>query len=119
MKKSNIIMDDDPNKAYHTFYKYEQYVLSILNLYSSLCKGRNYKSIDALKEYVKIDKGYLNLCYKYLQGNQSMKFEKAIMNLLINLEIDIDPLTPITKFINNSFVYEDVMKFERNKNYSG
>ena len=48
-----------------------------------------------------------------------MKFEKAIMNLLINLEIDIDPLTPISKFINNSFVYEDVMKFEKNKNYSG
>ncbi|KAM3134788.1 hypothetical protein pb186bvf_013113 [Paramecium bursaria] len=119
MKKSNIIMDDDPNKAYHTFFKYEQYVLSILNLYSSLCKGRNYKSIDALKEYVKIDKSYLFLCYKYLQGNQCMKFEKAIMNLLINLEIDIDPLTPISKFINNSFVYEDVMKFEKNKNYSG
>lgn len=88
-------------------------MLNVLTLYCSLCKGRNQKSIDILKDKCKLDNDYLMTILMHLRDKKNeLRFERCMINLYNCMLLDVDPLAKITSFTNRSFLKEDIESFD-------
>ena len=64
-----FIKPEDINKEVLILIHYENYVLNVLNLYSSLCRGRNYKSKEALRKYCNINEYFIKKGLDFFTNN--------------------------------------------------
>lgn len=113
-----LIRQEDQKVDLPIFQKYENFVLQVLNLYASLCKGRNTKSIKFLL-LCGINQEFLKECLRhFISDSNELRFERTMLNLYVNLLLDVDPLTSIIRFENKTFLNEDLQKFDLNS-YSG
>ncbi|CAD8068192.1 unnamed protein product [Paramecium sonneborni] len=95
---------------HQNYHKYEQYLLNIMNLYAIMCRGRNFKNIQLIKNVVGInDQFFRNL----IHSKHSLSCKQAIIELLSSLYFDIDPLTKISIFENTCYLSQALQDFNQ------
>ncbi|CAD8139457.1 unnamed protein product [Paramecium pentaurelia] len=106
LKENQLVKQEDAKLVIPIFQKYENYLMNVMGLYSSLCKGRNQKNIKCLMRNCFLNQKFLEICLKRQQNIKSeLRFEKTLIELFCNLFLDIDPLIKISQnydpFYNN------------------
>ncbi|CAD8133367.1 unnamed protein product [Paramecium octaurelia] len=107
LKENQLVKQEDVKLVVPIFQKYENYLMNVMGLYSSLCKGRNQKNIKCLMKNCFLNQKFLEICLKRQQNVKSeLRFEKTLIDLFCNLFLDIDPLIKISQnydpFYNNT-----------------
>ncbi|CAD8135704.1 unnamed protein product [Paramecium pentaurelia] len=107
LKENQLVKQEDVKLVVPIFQKYENYLMNVMTLYSSLCKGRNQKNIKCLMRNCFLNEKFLEICLKRQQNVKSeLRFEKTLIELFCNLYLDIDPLIKISQnydpFYNNT-----------------
>ncbi|CAD8052984.1 unnamed protein product [Paramecium sonneborni] len=125
LKENQLVKQEDVKLVIPIFQKYENYLMNVMGLYSSLCKGRNSKNRKCLMKYCFLNQKFLEICLKRQQNVRSeLRFEKTLIELFCNLYLDIDPLIKISQnydpFYNNKqrntikcYLSDDIDQFNK------
>ncbi|CAD8102848.1 unnamed protein product [Paramecium sonneborni] len=97
----------DQERNYH---KYEQYLLNIMNFYATMCRGRNFKNMNLIKNVVGINQNFFN---KIIKSSHSLSCKQVIIELFSSLYFDIDPLTKISIFENTCYLRQALGDFDK------
>ncbi|CAD8067431.1 unnamed protein product [Paramecium sonneborni] len=97
----------DQERNYHN---YEQYLLNILNLYAIMCRGRNFKNMNLIKNQVGINENFLD---KILKSKHSLSCKQVVIELFSSLYFDIDPLTKVSVFENTCYLRQALGDFDK------
>ncbi|CAD8151578.1 unnamed protein product [Paramecium octaurelia] len=113
LKENQLVKQEDLKAVMPIFLKYENYLMNIMDLYSSLCKGRNQKSIKCLMKHCFLNERFLEICLKRQQNIKTeLRFERTLIELFCNLYLDIDPLIKVSQFDNKCYLNDDLDQFD-------
>ncbi|CAD8087418.1 unnamed protein product [Paramecium sonneborni] len=113
LKENQLVRQEDLKVVLPIFLKYENYLINVMDLYSSLCKGRNQKSIKCLMKNCFLNEKFLEICLQRQQNIKTeLRFERTLIELFCNLYLDIDPLIKISQFDNKCFLNDDLDQFD-------
>ncbi|CAD8173114.1 unnamed protein product [Paramecium octaurelia] len=88
LKENQLVRQEDQKVVMPIFLKYENYLMNIMNLYSSLCKGRNQKSIKCLMKNCFLNENFLEICLKRQQKIKAeLRFERTLIELFYQFDI--------------------------------
>ncbi|CAD8067155.1 unnamed protein product [Paramecium primaurelia] len=119
LKENQLVRQEEYKKVVPIFQKYENYLMNVMDLYSSLCKGRNQKSIKCLMKNCFLNQNFFEICLiSQKQIKTGLRFERTLIELFCNLYLDIDPLIKISQFDNKCYLNDDLDQFDI-KNQSG
>ena len=63
----SLIKVQDQKVELPCFYCYEQYLLNVINMYAAMCKGRNLRSINAIRNTTGFQKETIKILLKQLK----------------------------------------------------
>ncbi|CAK93344.1 unnamed protein product (macronuclear) [Paramecium tetraurelia] len=100
-------MKHDQLRQYHI---YEQYLLNLLNLYAKMCRGRNFKNMNLIKNVAGINQQFFD---SIIKSKHSLQCKQVIIELFSSLYLDIDPLTKISIFENTCYLRQALGDFDK------
>ncbi|CAD8058778.1 unnamed protein product [Paramecium primaurelia] len=92
------------------YRKYEQYLLNLLNLYAKMCRGRNFKNMNLIKNVAGINYQFFD---SIIKTSHSLQCKQVIIELFSSLYFDIDPLTKISEFQNTCYLRQALGDFDK------
>ena len=104
--------------------KYENYIVSVLQLYSALCKGRNKKMLKEIQNSkgINLNQRFIKRCIQYFSPQEynpkypkkeqvHLRYYRCFVDLYDTFFIDLEPLTRVSQYTNKCFVKEDIKDY--------